>query len=154
MSLINEFGNRPDSKNEMEMRHTAGEGAQRDAELDQALTDFRANVHAWSQAAYSRQRGVELTLRHRAWRLAVGWAMGCILVAGGVTGTFVEHQRQQEAARIAAAQRQARQKLAEAPERTQQQDPNLMAKVDSDISQEVPSAMEPLAQMMEGGESQ
>jgi hypothetical protein len=151
-----QFGNGPDEKDEMEVRKATGEGAEEDARLQQALTDFRTSVQAWSEAAFSRPRGIETRVRRQGWRLAAGWALGCVLVAGGVTGAVVEHQRQQEAARIAVEQQQqARQQQVEAArERARQEDRGLMAKVDSDISQEVPDAMEPLAQMMEGGETQ
>ncbi len=57
-----------------------------DVEFEQALKDFRLSVHAWSEAAYSRPRTVAQVMRRRSWRLAVGWALGCVLVAGGVSG--------------------------------------------------------------------
>jgi hypothetical protein len=51
----------------------------------------------------------------------------------------------------AAAEQQARrqQQQMAAEERTHQEDANLLATVDSDVSREVPSAMEPLAQLMD-----
>jgi hypothetical protein len=47
----------------------------------------------------------------------------------------------------AAAQAATQQKLA-AEQRVREEDEDLLAKVDSDVSRNVPSAMEPLAQMM------
>lgn len=150
-----QFGNAPDGRDEMELRKAADGGPEQEAKLEQALTDFRASVHAWSDAAYSRPRTLEMTLRRRRWRLAAGWALGCALAAGGVTGGVIEHQRQQEAARIAMAQQRAReQQRAAAREHARQEDRSLMAKVDSDTSQEVPDAMEPLAQLMEDSGTQ
>jgi cell division protein FtsB len=151
-----QFGNGPNGNDELEVRKAAGDGAELDAALDQALTDFRSSIHAWSEAVYSQPRTVQVSVRHRTWRLAAGWALGCVLLAGGVSAGVVEHQRQAEAARVAAiAQQQARQQqLAAAMEQARQQDPGLLAKVDSDTSQEVPDAMEPLAQMMEDGGTQ
>jgi uncharacterized protein HemX len=151
-----QFGNGPDGNDEREERMTAGEDLETDAKLEEALTDFRASVHAWSAAAYHRPLRVERTVRQRGWRLAAGWALGCALVAGGVTAGVVEHQQNEQAARMAAqAQQQAReQERAAAKEQAREQDTGLMAKVDSDTAQEVPDAMEPLARMMEDGGTQ
>ena len=146
-----QFGSGPDGNNEQELRKAASEGTETDAKLEQALADFRSSIHAWSETVYTRPRTVEMTLRRRTWRLAAGWALGCALLAGGISTGLVEHQRQDQAARMAqAAQQQAReQQQADAKEQARQQDPGLLAKVDSDTSQEVPDAMEPLAQLME-----
>ena len=118
-----------------------------DAELERVLGDFKASVHAWSAAEYSRPRTVQV-IRRRYWRLAAGWAMGCVLMAGSVTGGVYEYQHRQQQARTAAAVH-ARQQQRLPEERTQQEDANLLATVDSDVSREVPSAMEPLAQLMD-----
>lgn len=146
-----QYGNGADGKDETEVR-TGGGGAEMDAGLERALAEFRSSVHAWSDAAYSRARIADLPVRRRSWRLAAGWALGCALMAGGVTGGILEHQQQQKAARIAAAAEQQAQ-VATAQEQAQPQEqiqyPNLMAKVDSDTAQEVPDAMQPLAQLME-----
>ncbi|HEV2136551.1 MAG TPA: hypothetical protein VGR47_20190 [Terracidiphilus sp.] len=151
-----QFESGPEGKDERDERKTAGEDLETDAKLEQALTDFRSSVHAWSAAAYHRPRSLESSVRRRSWRLAAGWALGCILVAGGVTAGVVEHQQNEQAARMAAlAQQQAReQQEAVAKEQAREQDTGLMAKVDSDTAQEVPDAMEPLARMMEDGGTQ
>jgi hypothetical protein len=118
-----------------------------DADLQQALANFRSSVHAWSEAAYSRSRGaLAASGRRRVWRLAAGWALGCALVAGGVSGGFYERHQRQETARIAAAHEAERQRQL-AAQRAREED-ELLAKVDSDVSRQVPSAMEPLAQLM------
>jgi len=122
-----------------------------DPELNEALRDFRLGVHAWSEAALSRPRTALAATPHRKiGRLAVGWALGCVLIAGGVSGGVWEHHRQEM--RIAAARVAEQQRLA-AQERARQEEEDLLAKVDSDVSREVPSAMEPLAQLMAGDET-
>jgi hypothetical protein len=124
--------------------------AEQDLELEQALKNFRSSVHEWSDAMYSRPRSVSKEIRVRSWRLAAGWALGCVLVAGSVSGGLVERHHRQEVARVAAEQRatdsekQLRQKQA-----AMVPDEDLLADVDSDVSRQVPSAMEPLAQMMD-----
>ena len=154
MSTKNQFGTADGARNEPAGPIAAGECAEQDTVAKQALDNFRLSVHAWSEAAYRSVRTAERTVRHRSWRLAAGWAMAGVLVAGGVTGGVFEHaHRQRAAAAVAAQQQQARrQQLAAARQR--QQDQKLMATVDSEISQEVPSAMEPLADLMEDSGNQ
>jgi hypothetical protein len=129
---------------------------QEDLELEQALKNFRSSVHAWSDAAYSRPRAFTKPaftkqVRLRSWRLALGWALGCVLVAGTVSGGFLERHHRLEVARIAAGQRAAEQQkqLREQQAGAQVSDEALLAEVDSDVARQVPSAMEPLAQMMD-----
>jgi hypothetical protein len=130
-----------------------------DFELEQALKNFKSSMHAWSEAAYSRPRSVAPTLRQRSWRLAAGWALGCVLVAGSVSGGLVQRHHRVEAARVAAEQRAAEQQRQLLEQRAQARisdakitDEVLLAGVDSDVSRQVPSAMEPLAQMMQDDE--
>jgi hypothetical protein len=145
--MSKEFAKNP--KNPKGLKQPA-DGEILDAELAQVLGDFRLSVHAWSEAAYSRpRRALAEAPRYRVWRLATGWALGCVLVAGAVSGGVqVRHHKQQELARIATlkqAEATERQRLA-AEEKDR--DEELLAKVDSDVSQEIPSAMEPLTQLM------
>jgi len=119
-----------------------------DVELEQALKQFRDSVHAWSEAAYKRPRTLAHEVRHRSWRLAAGWAMGCVLAAGSVSGGMFERHHRQEAARIAAEQRAAEQLQQLRQQQAREDDEDLLAEVDSDVSRQVPSAMEPLAQPM------
>jgi hypothetical protein len=122
-----------------------------DVELEEALKNFKSSIHAWSDAAYSRPRSLRQEVRHRSWRLALGWALGCALVAGSVSGGLLERHHRAEQARIVAEQRAAEQQkqLREQQARAQVSDEALLADVDSDVSRQVPSAMEPLAQMMD-----
>jgi uncharacterized protein HemX len=131
-----------------------GNVAEEPGELDEALTNFRLSIHAWSEAAFSRQRtAIAPVAPRKVWRLAVGWALGCVLVAGGASAGIWQHQ-QREIMRNAAARVAEQQRLYEqlaAQQRSQQarqEDEDLLAKVDSDVSREVPVAMEPLAQLM------
>jgi hypothetical protein len=122
---------------------------EQDAELAQALGDFRVSLHAWSAAAYSGPRVMGVA-RKRVWRQAAGWALGCALVAGGVSAGGVYEHRQREM-KIAAAQATAeheRQAAAQRAQLAREEEEDLLAKVDSEVSREVPSAMEPLAQLM------
>jgi hypothetical protein len=138
-------------------------GAETDAELRQALGNFRASVCAWSDAAYNRPRTVSQTAPHGSWRLVAGWALGCVLVAGGVSGSVYEHHLRQEKARIAATHEAERQRpiapqvaAQVAPPRTQEPAPEeeeLLAKVDSTVAREAPDALEPLASLMDEDET-
>jgi hypothetical protein len=128
-----------------------------DMELEQALKNFRLSVHASSDAAWSRTRPRTAAegLRRRGWRLAVGWALGCVLAAGSVSGGLFERQHQQELRQVEARQRAAEQQkhIQEQQAQAQVSDEALLAGVDSDISRQVPSALEPLAQMMADDET-
>lgn len=119
-----------------------------DPGLQQALGDFKASVHAWSDAMVSRPRTVQQTVVRRAWRLAAGGALASILIAGAVTGELYEHhERQVQQARIAAERQAEQQQLALEAQRVHEEQ-DLLAKVDRDVSREVPSALEPLASLM------
>jgi hypothetical protein len=120
-----------------------------DQTLDDALANFRLSIHAWSEAAGNRQRPLlAASPQRRLGRLAVGWALGCVLAAGGVSSGVWEHHQHEAriaAARVAEYERQVAEQRAQ---RNREEEENLMAKVDSDVSQEVPTAMQPLAQLM------
>jgi hypothetical protein len=81
-----------------------------------------------------------------SWRVTAGWALGCALAAGTIAGGFYERHQLNEQAKIAAAAEAARQQKMEVERRNAGED--LLAKIDTDVSREVPSAMEPLAQLM------
>lgn len=115
-----------------------------DKALQQSLNNFRSSAHAWCEAVYN-QPHMPVKIYSTSWRVAAGWAIGCVLAAGSLAGGFYEHHHLEERAKIA-ADRAARQQLIEAEQRRQSDD--LLAKIDRDVSREVPSAMEPLAQLM------
>jgi len=127
-----------------------------DPVLEETLEDFRLSVFAWSDAAYTRARqSVAEAPRHRVWRLAMGWALGCVLLAGGFSAGVFEHHENQ--ARLAAQAREAehqRQLAAARASAMARDEEDILAKVDSDVAREVPTAMEPLAQLMTGDETQ
>ncbi len=115
--------------------------------LDQALTNFRQSVHAWSEAVYDRPRIVAPLAVHRGWRLAVGWALGCVLAAGSLTGGLYQYHRQ--AIAKGKADQAAKQRQVIVQQRASNTDEDLLADVDNDVSRAVPAAMEPLAQLMD-----
>lgn len=115
-----------------------------DASLEQALKDFRLSAHAWSETAYNQPHRPVKVYR-TSWRTTASWALGCVLAVGSVAGGVYERHRVNEQARIAAAEA-ARQKQLEDAQRKESED--LLARIDSDVSRDVPSAMEPLAQLM------
>jgi hypothetical protein len=120
---------------------------QPDKNLEEALQNFRQSVHAWSDAECKRPREVRVAVRS-PWRPALAWALGCAVIAGGVSGGVYDHhrnvvERQQAAARMAHEHELAEQQKA------QENDESLLANVDTDVSRSVPAAMEPLAQLME-----
>jgi len=128
------------------------EDGELDEELQQALGNFRLSVEAWSAAAYSRPRTAMKVHGRRIWQLAAGWALGCVLVAGAASELVHERHVRLEQARIAAVMQAERQRLA--AEQRNRDEEELLAKVDSDVSREVPSAMEPLAQLMAEDDTQ
>jgi hypothetical protein len=124
-----------------------------DRELAEALASFRQNVHAWSEAEFNRPRRVRVAV-HSTWRPVLAWALGCMVVAGGVSGGIYDHHRNVVERQAAAARIEQQRKLAELQKQQAAVNPpanddNLMANVDSDVSRTVPAAMEPLAQLME-----
>ena len=129
----------------------ADDGALNDPELEQVLRDFRSSVRAWSDAVYRRPRLVGVAPQRMAWRKAAGWALGSVLVVGGAGGGFLQYRHQQDKARIAAA-REAEHQREIREERAREAEQEL-ARVDSDVSREVPAALEPLGQLMTADES-
>ncbi|MGB0064186.1 MAG: hypothetical protein WBP85_07050 [Terracidiphilus sp.] len=146
-------------------------------ELEQALKHFKASMDAWSDAALSRPRMVANVAARPAvgWRLAASWAMGCLLAAGSLTIAVHQFAHRQQAASHSAqktAQKTAEQQgtaepvSASAPaqnsatmavpvkQQAGAEDEDLLASVDKDVSQQVPAALEPLAQLMDNDGTQ
>jgi hypothetical protein len=118
-----------------------------DAEMKQALGDFKASVIAWSDAAQSRPRAVLQTTAHFGWRLATTWAMGAVLLVGGISSGAYMHHRAAVERQIALEQQKEEQQKLLAAQRAMQEE-RLLANVDQDVSRQVPEALEPLAQLM------
>lgn len=138
-----------EEQNASQVRTGGVAAAQMDAAMEQALSNFRLSVHAWSDAVYNRpQRTLMAAPRHGVWRIAAGWALACSLLVGGVsTGLYVQHERQAEqASRLAAAREAEHERLMD--DMRAREAENLLANVDKDVSREVPSALEPLADLM------
>jgi len=125
-----------------------------DAALEQVLGNFRLSVHAWSESVFNRPRTIAHEVRHRSWRLAAGLALSAALVGGSFTGVVHERHLRQAAARQEAAERAvaAQQRALEA-QQARVADRELLTNVDSDVSREVPSAMEPLPRLMDVSET-
>ena len=120
-----------------------------DAELDAALRSFRQSVHAWSDAAYNRPRTVKVGARASVWRRAAGWAMGCVLVAGVASGGAYQYARQVDQARQAKLVQQQEEQRRAAAEHAAEDEDALLTHVDSDISRQVPAAMDSLAGLVD-----
>lgn len=129
----------------MSFRRVSQDEPQMEESLKQALKDYRSSVHAWSDAVYSQpHRPVKVYTT--SWRVAASWALGCALAVASVAGGLYERHHVNEQSKIAAAAQAARQAKLVAEQREESEDQ--LAKIDSDVSREVPSAMEPLAKMM------
>lgn len=124
--------------------------------MEQALRNFRGSVKAWSDAEFAKPREVRRSRWSMLWmtltRPAVSGAMAAVLAAAliGVPVTVVHHQQvvaeqKQEAANREKAieARQVQEHAAQAVD-----DTDLMTEVDSDVAQEAPNAMQPLASLM------
>ena len=124
-------------------------------ELREALGNFKASVDAWSESMMSRPREEKAPTRTN-WDLLTKWALGTAVFVCTVSGGVYQSFRQQESAKVEAARIAEQQRQQAAQQAKEQQDSalneeELMAKVDSDISREVPSALEPMASLMEDG---
>lgn len=128
----------------MNSRKDSEDGLQIDAALEKTLSDFRSIVHAWSDGVYSQPHR-PVKVHTTSWRMATGWALGCVVAIASLSGGLYERHHLKEQAKIAAAAEAARQQKIEAEQLKANEE---LAKIDGDVSREIPSAMEPLAQMM------
>ena len=117
-------------------------GALKDPELEGVLRDFRSSVHAWSEAVYQRPRLVEMAPRRMVWRKAAACALGSVLVAGGAWGGLLEYRHRQDEERLARLRQQEQQRLIQ--EQKAREAEQELARVDIDVSREVPDALEAL----------
>ena len=124
-------------------------GLELEPELREAIGNFKSSVEAWSEEMMGRPRGAKEPVRTN-WGLITKWALGCAVFVGTVSGGVYENHRQQQAAKVEAA-RIAEQQREMAAQRAKEE-VDLMAKVDSDIARQVPSALEPLASLMDEGQ--
>jgi hypothetical protein len=131
-----------------------------DQEVEQALKNFRASVHAWSEAEFTRSRAVRAP-QSSLWRWlaapAVSWGAAAVLAFTAIGVPVVVHHEHQ--VQILARQHaDEQQRLRDAQEKAATQmatiqmaamdDDKLLQHVDEDIRQSTPDAMEPLASLM------
>jgi hypothetical protein len=155
--------NRNEMKKAEEPRMDEFEELEMDPVLKQALGDFKASVHAWSEAEFARPRAAHAAA-HGLRRWALGWSVAGVLLAGGVSGVvMLGHGGHQGPAVATVHPAQPAQRVTEPvqPMATQDasptagvqvatpesQDEELMASVDSAVSRTVPSAMDPLVDL-------
>ena len=140
----------PEYRNDDKTIHAANgaDSNTEDAKLEAVLADFRASVHAWSQATYRNRPMVYSPVSRRTLgQRSLAWALSLAVVAGiASAGAYEYHQR--DVAHQGAVQREAEHQRQLALEQHAREVDELLAKVDSDLSREVPSAMEPLASLM------
>lgn len=131
-----------------DLRRTAANNPETlEPELREVLRHFKSSVDAWSEAMMSGPRPVHAQARTN-WGLVTKWALGCVVFAGTVSGAMYQNHRQQEMAKAAAARIAAQQRELAAQQAKEEEQEDIMAKVDSDVAREVPSALEPLASLM------
>ena len=88
-----------------------------DPALKQALGDFKASVHAWSESEFNRARTAHVTVIRRTWRMAAGWAMASVLLLGSASGGVYEFHKHQVEAQATAAREAAHQQVELAAQR-------------------------------------
>lgn len=132
------------------------------AGMEDALRNFRSSIHAWSESQmrtrnafeFARPQAIRCLPRRPAWRMAAAWAIAGVLAAGGFSaGFYARHQQTALATAVRAAHRRQL-AAAQAAAHVRQQNEDLLATVDADIAQQVPTAMEPLAQLMDESDGQ
>ena len=152
-------GNQMDNDKDALVNGAAQDGFlqhEQDPMLQSVLKDFRASVHHWSEAVYETTsapalRGKTLVLsstpRRSLGQRSLAWALSLVVAAGVVsTGGYEFHQR--DLAHRAQLHREAEHQRRLALEQHAREVDELLAKVDSDLSRQVPTAMEPLASLM------
>ena len=157
--------NRNEIKKAEEPRMDELEKLELDPVLKQAFGDFKASVHAWSEAEFARPRAAHAKA-HGLRRWALGWSVAGLLLAGGVSGVVMlghrghqgpatatvngaqsPAQRTPEPLQKTVTQEGARTASASAAAQVDPQEEELMASVDSAVSRTIPSAMDPLVDL-------
>lgn len=124
-----------------------------DEVLRQALGEFKDSVHAWSEAEWTRSRRVDATAPHRIWRRATGWTLAGVLLAGTTSGGVYVFHEHALAVQAAQAREVERQRAVAAEKARAQQEEEMLASMDTAVSRVVPSAMEPLVELADEGET-
>lgn len=124
-----------------------------EAELSGVLQDFRASAHAWSDAAFHERPMTFHSLpRHAVARRTLAWVMSLTIAVGVAGGGGYEWHHRQELARQAALREAEHQRMLQ--QQHAQDVDELLARIDSDVSRQVPSALEPLASLMGDDQAQ
>jgi predicted outer membrane lipoprotein len=118
-----------------------------DPMLQSALNDFRASVHAWSDAASNRTRLAVSPASRFAWRRSVAWVLSLLLSFGILGAAAYQHHHHDVLARQAQQRETERQQALAAAQHARETE-ELMGNIDTDVSREVPAAMDPLAALM------
>lgn len=119
-----------------------------DPMLESALRHFRASVHAWSNAEYQRARPVVAEAPRRiSWQRAVVLVL-ILVLSVAIAGTAGYQRHLHNALLIQQQQQRELERQRILAEQRAHESEELLANVDSDVSREVPAAMEPLAQLM------
>jgi hypothetical protein len=126
-----------------------------DPALKQALGDFKASVKAWSDAAYNRPRTVRETVVRRSRQLVAGGIAASLLMMGTLSLGLYEHHHTEVLAKLAVqrAAEEQRQLAAQHALQLAQQEEDMLASVDTDVSREVPSAMDALVRLNDGSDA-
>jgi hypothetical protein len=127
-----------------------------DAQVEEALRHFRNSVRAWSEQEFARPRTVRRSAWSQVWRMignpASNWAMAVALLASSVGIPVAVHHERQVAEQHRIDEQNRQKELAAKLERERAaqaiDDADLLSDVDSDIAQETPEAMQPLASLM------
>jgi hypothetical protein len=130
--------------------------------LEEALRNVRASIHAWSDREFVRPRAIERSRWAGFWQAIANPALGGTLAATMLVAAIgvpvgVYHEREVAAQRQALelqrkqAAEQARKAAAAAATSIAVDDGAFLDDVDSDIAQDAPDAMQPLASLMNDG---
>ena len=139
-----------------------------DVQVEEALRNFRASIHQWSEQEYVRPRTIERTSWSRFqtgfWRMIANPALGgtlaaALLITSVGVPVAIEREHKIAAERQALLDRQKRelqQHLAEEEAKKSTaantvDDGAFLDDVDSDIARATPDAMQPLASLMMDG---
>ena len=138
-------------------------GAQlEEAQLEEALRSFRLSMHARSEHELTRRPAARTQPVHSAWSAwrwltapAVTWAAAAALAIAAVGVPAGVHYRNIVITREKAAANARQRQLQQSREAAQTQiahsivdDDKLLQHVDTDIAQDAPNAMQPLASLM------
>lgn len=123
--------------------------------LEEALASFRTSIRQWSQHELSHRPAVVLSQPSRAtWHWltapALTWAAAAALAIGavGIPLGIHHHHAVLAGQQAAKARQQQREQQAAQLASTRADDDHLLEHVDTDIAQDTPDAMQPLASLM------